>query len=149
MMRNVRVGDVVFHITRGPAEVVDVTDTTFKERTAQGRTTVVNKDGRAHRDDSRPTVYWAGPEYEHPPEPVRYKRVNGFDVPDIAEYQRRTGALWLANPYKEEWCQRVREDDLLPHIYCRLRREGLLYPDTMEGRGVAIAHAKAMLGVTP
>jgi hypothetical protein len=98
--------------------------------------------------DNLPTqsLFWNEVDIEAPIKPVGIKVVNGIEIPDISfnpEHGEQYYMPWPTSTHAHHSSifQSCEED------YYR-RDNNLCYPFTEEGKQAAIAHAKAMLGIT-
>lgn len=142
-----KIGDRVYHLNYGYGNI---------DRVKFGSTlpirvtfTTVNiprwftTNGKTHSKDETPMIYWDKPEIIAPPEPARYKNVNGFKVPDVAistveDHEKYYIPSLTRN---DDWCY----GDYI-HIESVIQA-GCVYTLNDDGRNAAIVHRNAWLGI--
>ena len=142
-----KVGDKVWHYRfgEGVIERVDGIDSEHPLliRTGGDNYNWYTLSGKINESDINPTIYRSEPKIIAPPKPIRMKKINGHDVPEI-HFQ----------PIDNEYCY-IPFLGIDCHDECCFTpsskvdiwysQNDMCYPYTEEGKAAAIAHAKALL----
>ena len=90
-----------------------------------------------------PSLFWDEVEFTIPSKPITTRVVCGVEIPDLSYSPEIGDYVYTPNPCSAELSHKLSYLQI-PVGWAKL---GLCYPHSFEGRQVAIAHSKAMIGV--
>lgn len=145
--KDAKVGNKVWGITRGWGTIIRNNE--FYERPilvefSDGSELEYLYTGCQHEDDINPTLFWNEIKFTLP-EPIKYRTIHGVEIPDISFVPREGETFCFPCIDKVELflidTVNIEGTEEMEH---RIDNK-LCYPDTEEGKRVAILHAKVLL----